>query len=94
MVNSRDPQEWSIVPVAPVTDARSLPQHQILLFASFTSVTAWGRDGKVWQAKFPVDGLTLTDVTPDLIEGFGYNPAEGGNTSFVIDTITGRILRG
>ena len=93
IVNTCDPQEWSIVHVIPVTDARSLPQHQILLFVGFSSVTAWGRDGKVWQAQFPVDGITLTEVTPWLIEGFGYNPAEGGDTSFEIDTKTGRILR-
>jgi hypothetical protein len=94
LVNTCDPQDWSIVPALPITDARSLPQHQILLFADFSCVTAWGKYGKVWQAQFPLDGLTLSGVTPDLIEGLGYNPAEGENTSFMIDPRTGRTLRG
>jgi hypothetical protein len=61
----------------------------------FSSVTAWGRDGKVWQVRLSVDGITLTEVTSDWIEGFGYNPAEGGNTSFRIDIRTGgKVLPG
>ena len=94
VVNTRDPRDWSVVPALPITDARSLHQHQILLFADFSSVTAWGKYGKVWQAQFPLDGLTISAVAADLIEGLGYNPTEGKNTSFMIDVRTGRTLRG
>ena len=94
VVSAANPRDWNVVPVLPITDACSVLQHELLLFADFSRVTAWGKDGMVWQVQFNFDGLNFTSVTPDLITGQGYEPALNQDAQFVIETRTGKVLRG
>ena len=92
LVNSCKPSDWEVVPILPITYACAVPQHQFLLLADFSRVTAWNK-GIVSQVRFAFDGLTFTTVKPDLIEGYGYDPASAANKSFVIQTQTGKVRR-
>jgi hypothetical protein len=45
----------------------------------------------VWQVMVAVDGLTVTNLTSNRIEGYGYDPGLGANDHFVIETATGTV---
>jgi len=75
----------------PVTYACSIPELGFLLFGTFSSLIAW--NGEVlWQSWLAVDGLTVTSVTPNRIEGHAYNPANDSDDPFSLDSRTGAEL--
>jgi hypothetical protein len=90
IVNSSKPTEWETVPVFPITYASSVPDHRFLVFGSFDRLVAWS-SSVVWRANLAVNGLTITSLTSDRIEGYGYDPALGANDPFVIETATGSV---
>ena len=46
LIDSRDPARWEQVEYRPVTEIRPLKEQDLLLFAGFHSLLAWGREGK------------------------------------------------
>jgi hypothetical protein len=90
IVNSSKPTEWVAVPIFPITYASSVPAHRFLVFGTFSRLMAWN-DKVVWKTDFAIDGLTVTCLTSDRIEGSGYNPGLGADDPFVIETGTGTI---
>ncbi len=70
IVNISKPTEWETVPVFPITYASSVPDHRFLVFGSFDRLIAWS-SSVVWRANVAVDGLTVTSLTSDRIEGYG-----------------------
>ncbi len=92
VVNAFSPIGWESLPFLPITYARSIPELRFLLFATFNSLIAWN-DGVLWQSQLAVDGLTVTNVSPNRIEGYGYDPALGANDPFLLDSSTGAELR-
>lgn len=65
--------------------------HNLTIAATFSSLIAWN-DGVLWQSHLGVDGLTVTNVSPNRIEGYGYDPALGADDPFVVDSSTGAEL--
>jgi hypothetical protein len=90
LVHTSKPSEWEIVPLFPVTNASSIVDCQFLLFASLSRIVGWNA-GIVWEADLALDGLTITNVSSEQIEGYGYDPVSNTNDSFVIDTPTGKV---
>jgi len=77
------------VPVSPAVD------QDLLLFAGFHSMLAWGREGAAWQtARLSWEGLRLTglrldeDGTPQL-RGLGWNMHTDKEVEFAVDLRTG-----
>jgi len=93
IVNALSPTEWESLPFLPITYACSIQELGFLLFGTFWALIAWNDDGVLWQSRLAVDGLTVTSVGPDRIEGYGYDPAQGANDHFLIDSRTGVVLR-
>jgi len=91
VVNALSPTEWECLPFLPITYACSIPARRFLLFATFSSLIAWN-DGVIWQTQLAVDGLTITSVNPSRIEGYGYDPGQGADDEFLIDSNTGAEL--
>jgi hypothetical protein len=91
VVNAFSPTEWERLPFLPITYACSIPERRFLLFATFSSLIAWN-DGVLWQSHLAVDGLTVTNVSPNRIEGYGYDPALGADDPFLVDSSTGAEL--
>jgi hypothetical protein len=90
IVNCSKPTEWEAVPIFPITYASSVPAHRFLVFGTFSRLIAWN-DKVVWQADVAIDGLTVTSLTSDRIEGYGYDPRLGVDDPFVIETGSGRF---
>jgi len=93
IVRPSEPKAWQHVRVHPIIDVRVLQNHQMLLLADFTKLTALGKAGVIWESSSLCgDNLKIVRVTSGAVEGIGYDPARSGETSFVVDIMTGRSL--
>ncbi len=93
VVKADEPDSWEQVPVMPVLDLRSIPEHQLLVFADLTRLAAYGTTGLVWRSpRVCWDELRILNVTHDTIEGVGYDPLNPGESRFAVDIRTGRSL--
>jgi hypothetical protein len=87
IVKAGEPDVWEEIPIFPVLDLRLISEHHLLVFADFTSLAAYGRTGLAWQSpRLCMDELKILRVTPDTIEGVGYE------SRFLVDIRTGRSL--
>jgi hypothetical protein len=95
VVNAEAPEQWEEVGVCPVTDFRPMPEHKLLVFSDFTRLAAYGNNGLVWRSpRVCWDGLKITNVTTETIEGTGYDPTDSMTQEmrFVVDLKTGCSL--
>jgi hypothetical protein len=90
IVKADEPDSWKEIPVRPVLDVRLVLEHQLLIFAEFTRLTAYGRDGLVWRSpRLCWDHLRILGVTLDEIKGVGYDPTNACDSYFLVDIRTG-----
>lgn len=95
IVDAEAPERWEEIPVHPVLDLRAAPEHDLLIFADFTGLAAYGSAGLVWKSpRLCWDDLKITNVGPETIEGTGYDPTNSKNpeTRLSVDVKTGRIV--
>jgi hypothetical protein len=89
LVKADNPVEWAKIPMLPITQARSVPEYGFLLLANFRNLAAWDSSGEVWRTEFHFDGLRITKMGSDVIEGYGYDPAFNADVPFSVNTRTG-----
>lgn len=95
VVSADNPGSWEEIPAIPVLDVRSIPARQLLLFADFTRLAAYGNNGLVWRSpQVCWDELKIVNITQDIIDGVGYDPTNKLRElrRFVVDIETGRSL--
>jgi hypothetical protein len=93
MVKTDEPDTWKEIRVMPVRDVRLILEHQLLIFADFTSLAAYCRDDLVWRSpRLCWDDLRILDVTGDEIKGIGYDPINSQDSHFTVDVRTGKPL--
>jgi hypothetical protein len=96
IVQADDPSTYQQIPVLPVLDVRSIPEHRLLVLADFTRMAAFGRNGILWTSpQVRWDELKILNVTAERIEGVGYDPTNLGGSAqshFAVETKTGRSL--
>ena len=95
IVKPNEPEAWEAIPVDPVTDVRSIPEDKLLVFADFCQLAAYGGSGLIWRSpRVCWDELKIVSVTPDTIEGTGYDPTNSitPQSRFIVDLKTGRSL--
>jgi len=94
IVKAEEPEIWEKI-VIPVLSVRLLPEHQLLVFSSFTGLAAYGRNGFAWRSpQVCWDELKILKVTDTTIEGTGYDPTNSvsNESRFAVDIGTGRSL--
>jgi hypothetical protein len=90
IVRADDPQSWEEVRAHPITDVRAIPEAQLLVFADFTALSAYGSEGLAWTTDdLSWDGLEITEVSPDFIRGLAWDAPQGQQVEFCIDVGTG-----
>jgi hypothetical protein len=95
LVCAEAPEQWEEVGVCPVTDARPIPEHNLLVLSDFTRLAAYGNGGLVWKSpRVCWDELKVTRITGESIEGTGYDLTNSQKTTmqFSVDPKTGRSL--
>lgn len=92
-VKADEPEVWEKIPLSPVLDVRTVPEHKLLVFSDFTRLAAFGSSGLVWQSpRVCWDGLKIVNVSRETIEGVGYDPTISRESRFVVDLRTGSTL--
>ena len=90
LIDTRDPARWEQVEYRPVTEIRALAEQDLLLFGSFHSLLAWGREGKAWQTgRLSWDGVRITAVRGATIFGLGWEMRTDRELEFEVDLQTG-----
>jgi hypothetical protein len=90
LVDTRDPKQWEQVEYRPVTEIRALPDQQLLIFAGFHSLQAWGREGKLWQTgRLSWDGVQITGTRGNSLYGQGWDMQTDRELEFEVNLQTG-----
>jgi hypothetical protein len=86
-----EPKVWSEVSLVPVTDFRPIPEHNLIVMASYTHLAAFSTEGLLWRTgQISWDGITITNVGRDHIEGEAWDPTTSVPPKFRVDLRTGR----
>jgi hypothetical protein len=93
VVKAAEPDKWEQLAVEPVRDVRLITEHQLLVFADFTRLIAYGHNQVTWKSLgLCGDDLRILNVSSDKIEGVGYEPADDCDFPFAVDIRTGQSL--
>jgi hypothetical protein len=95
VVSVDEPHVWDEIYIFPVLDARPVVSHGLLLLSDFTHIAAYGVAALAWKSpRVCWDDLKIANVTPDTVEGAGYDPTNSLSPAmrFVVDLKTGRSL--
>lgn len=83
------------IPALPVREVRQVPEHGLLLFADFTTLTAIDATGVRWSTPTVTwDELRITAITDTTIFGEGVDPTGPDPTQFTVDVLSGRATGG
>ena len=93
LIDTLQPQQWSMISYRPVLQVRALPEQQLLLFVGHHSILAWGRDGQAWQTeRLSWEGIEITGIDGDRLTGIGWDLMADKDVAFVIDLRSGERL--
>ncbi len=88
-------QATTHLPLRPVTRVLPLPAHNLLLFAGFHHLLAWGPTGLLWQsARLSWEGLTLAETHGHHLHGTGWDMISDRDLPFTLDLRTGHHTGG
>ena len=74
LIDTRDPAQWEQLVYRPVTAVAAIAEQNLLVFSSFHSLLAWGREGKAWQTgRLSWDGVRITGVRGETLFGLGWD---------------------
>ena len=95
VVNVTDPAKWLQVEQRPVVDLQVVSGPSLILFGGFTSITAVGKTGIVWQTeRLSWEGLRITRIEDEKLHGFGWDVMSDKEVAFEVDLTTGRHVGG
>jgi hypothetical protein len=89
------PTDFLEIRCNPVKSVFAVPGRNIVVFASYTELTAYGPSGILWLAdRLSWDGLTITEVTTRHVRGLGWDSPANCEVPFVVDVDTGEFEGG
>jgi hypothetical protein len=95
IVRADDPVVWKEIGTCPILNVRIVASKELLLFADFTRITAYGRRGHVWTTgSLSWDGIEIVNLTPEYIQGLAWDSPQQRKVEFVVDVETGRHTGG
>jgi hypothetical protein len=90
LIDTRDPTRWLQLAYRPVTEITTVAEQDLLIFSSFHSLLAWGRNGKVWQTgRLSWDGVRITGICGSTLLGLGWDMRTDRELEFEVDLKTG-----
>jgi hypothetical protein len=90
LIDTASPERSTHLALKPVTEVLALAAHNLLVFAGFHALAAWGRDGLVWQtARLSWEGLRIIGVEGDTLHGLGWNMPTDRELPFAVDLRSG-----
>jgi hypothetical protein len=90
LINTTAPEIFEQVEFKPVVAVVPVPEAGLLVFASFHTLVAYGKEGKRWKTqKLTSEGVRLGDVVNGALHGWGWDMRTDRELPFVIDLATG-----
>ncbi len=90
IVDTAQPERSTHIPLKPVVEVRSIPSHNLILFAGFHTLFAWGTNGEAWQtARLSWEGVRITGIEGDTLHGTGWNMLTDKDVPFTVDLRAG-----
>ena len=90
LIDTSDPDRFTMLPCRPVMEVRPLPAQGLLLFVSHRSILAWNRDGQAWQAeRLSSEGVVVASIDGSVLHGLGWDLFTGKEFPFALDLRTG-----
>lgn len=88
LVDSRSPERWHEVTEWPVMRALPVPDANLLIFAGYTHICAWGASGLAWRsARLSYDEIKIIGIDGTRLQGKGWEPDV--EVDFTLDLSTG-----
>ncbi len=95
LIDTTSPERSTHLSLKPVTEARTLAGHGLLLFSGFHTLLAWNRSGLAWQTqRLTWEGLRITSIEGDKLHGLGWNLPTDKELPFTVDLATGNHTGG
>lgn len=91
LVRADNPMVFESIQPGPIIDAHAIVDAGLIVFADFTKLVAYGREGMRWVTeRLAYDGVRITETTPEHICGMAYHAPSAKEIEFIVDTRTGR----
>jgi hypothetical protein len=95
LVRADDPSAWEPVAANPIIDIRPVRARNLLIFAEYTRLFAYGPAGLAWRTKHLTwDDLIITEVTDDFIAGEFWDVVTEAIRTFCVDLASGEHTGG
>ena len=93
LIDTASPALFAMPNYRPVLQIRPVPEKGLLLFVGHRGILAWAAAGQAWESqKLSDEGVAITGVAGDVLEGTGWNMRTDRETGFRLDMRTGLIL--
>jgi hypothetical protein len=90
LIRPGEPGRCVLLDMKPVTGVMSVPGSDVLLFAGFQTILAWGVGGVRWTTgRLSWDGVRMERVVDGMLFGFGWDMMADREVGFEVDLATG-----
>lgn len=95
MIPVQNPDQGQELEAFPITNVICLVENELIILADFTTLHAFGPNGKEWSTRRLVyDDLKIVDINPVQIRGTGWDGPMNREVDYVVDLATGRHVGG
>lgn len=95
ITNAAAPESWENVRAMPVVDVRAVPRAGLVIFASYTELFGYDRDGLKWQTKrLAWDGFEIVDIDDRKLTGKYWEIRDEAMAEFEVDLLDGATRGG
>ncbi len=89
-VTAMAPSSWEYVDANPILNVFPILAKEIIVFAEFNRLFAYGRSGRKWvTTRIAWDGMNITEVTDEFIGGDFWDVASQTTVRFKVNLDTG-----
>jgi hypothetical protein len=91
VIDTAHPERSTHVPLKPVVQVLAVPSHNLLVFAGFHNLYAWGGSGEAWKTeRLSWEGIRITGIDGDTLHGTGWNMFTDRDVPFTVDLRNGK----
>jgi len=91
VLKANEPERWEKLDAMPVRDVRAILDQQLVVFASFDRLIAYGNNKIVWKSPHLCgDDLRILNIDGDSMKCVGYEPSDGCDSRFTVDLHSGQ----
>jgi hypothetical protein len=91
IIDTLHPDRSTHIPLKPVVTVLPIPSYNLLVFAGFHTLLAWGVNGEAWHTqRLSWEGVRVTGIEGDTLHGTGWNLLTDQEIPFTVDLLNGR----